>query len=65
MAKQKQKSGEWSKDDLKVLKQIFRNMSTADVAKKLGRSVASVQNKAGALGLTKTRKYLKSIGKAK
>jgi len=61
----KQKTGEWSKDEVKVLKQTFRNSSTKEVAEKLGRSVASVQAKASALGLTKTRKYLKSIGRAK
>ena len=65
MAKRKLNSGEWSKDELKALKQIFRNMSTADVAKKLNRNVASVQSKATALGLKKTSKYLKSIGRAK
>ena len=65
MARWKQKSGEWSKDKVKLLKQIFRSMNTAEVAKKLNRNVASVQNKASALGLTKTRKYLKSIGKAR
>lgn len=39
-------------------------MSTEDVAEELGRSVTSVQAKAFTLGLRKTRKYLKSIGKA-
>jgi len=40
-------------------------MSTDAVAKKLRRTVSSVQNKARALGLKKTKKYLNSIGKAK
>ena len=48
MAKRKQKSGEWSKDEVKVLKKMFRSTS-----------------KATALGLKKTKKYLKSIGRAK
>ncbi len=61
----KQKAGEWSKDELKVLKQMFRSTSTGEVAKKLGRSLPSVQAKATKLGLKKTKKYLKSIGRGK
>ncbi len=65
MAKQKQKSGEWSKDELKLLKKMFRSTGTKEVAEKLGRTVSSVQNKASTLCLKKTKKYLKSIGRAK
>ena len=56
-------SGPWSKDEVKLLKKIYRSSSNADVAKKLGRSVSSVTAKARALGLSKTKKYLKSIGR--
>ena len=65
MAKRKLKSGVWSKDELKQLKQMFRSTSTKEVAEKLGRNEKSVQAKASKLGLKKTKKYLKSIGKAK
>ena len=65
MAKRKLKAGEWSKDEVKVLKQMFRSTSTTQVAKKLNRKAASVQAKAGKLGLKKTKKYLKSIGRGK
>ena len=65
MAKRKLKSGVWSKEEAKQLKQMFRSTSTNEVAEKLGRDVNSVQNKARALGLKKTKKYLKSIGKGK
>jgi hypothetical protein len=65
MAKGKTKGGAWSKDEMKVLKSMFRSTSTKEVAGKLGRTVASVQTKATALGLRKTKKYLKSIGRAK
>ena len=67
MAKRKQKvaSGAWSKEEVRLLKKAFRSTSTKAVAEELGRSVTSVQAKASALGLKKTRKYLKSIGKAK
>ena len=65
MAKRKLKSGAWSTDEVKLLKQMFRSISTAGVAKKLRRKVPSVQAKATQLGLKKTKKYLKSIGRAK
>ena len=55
----------WTPDEIRHLKKYFRNYSTAEVADELGRSVSSVQGKATGLGLLKTRKYLKSIGKAK
>ena len=57
-------SGRWSKEEVRALKKIFRNRSTAEVAKELGRSAASVQAKASGLGLRKTKKYLKSSGRA-
>jgi len=57
-------SGPWSKDAVKILKRIYRNASDKDVARELCRSVHSVRAKARALGLTKTKKYLKSIGRA-
>ena len=65
MAKRKLKSGVWSKDEVRQLKQMFQSTSTKQVAEKMGRDVNSVQNKARALGLKKTQKYLKSIRKAK
>lgn len=53
----------WSKSEIRLLKKLFRNMSTADVARELDRTVSSVQTKATVLGLRKTKKYLKSIGR--
>ena len=54
----------WSNDDLKSLRRIYPNTPTADVCKQLGRSIWSVKCKASSLDLTKTKKYLKSIGRA-
>ncbi len=54
----------WSKEELKKLKQIFKNRSTKEVAKQLARSEKSVQGKATKLGLKKSKSYLKKIGKA-
>ena len=53
----------WSKEEIKKLKKIFKNQSTKDAAKELGRSFASVQAKASELNLSKTKKYLRSIGR--
>jgi len=61
---EKSKGGAWTKDEVKHLKRTFRSQSAADVARALGRSAGSVQSKASALGLKKTKKYLKSIGRA-
>lgn len=62
MAKKK-KVGVWSKDEIKTLKQIFRNISTADAAKQLSRPLDAVKKKASRMGLTKSKKYMKSLGR--
>jgi len=65
MAKKKkaQVRNPWSQDELKKLKKIFRNRSTQQVADELGRTLKSVEGKATKLGLTKTKAYLKSLGR--
>jgi len=63
-AKSRTSSGAWSTDDVRQLKKLFPRFSNAEVAEELGRTVGSVTAKASALGLTKTKKYLKSIGRA-
>ncbi len=55
--------GLWSKDDVKLLKKLFPNRRTQDVADQLGRSLTSVQKKATKMGLKKAKKYLKSLGR--
>ena len=54
----------WSKEDVKTLKQIFKNRSTRQVADELGRGLKSVQGKATKLGLKKDKGYLKKIRRA-
>lgn len=65
MAKGKQSviRGRWTKDEVRLLKKIFRNTSTEAVALDLCRTIAGVQAKASSLGLRKTKKYLRSIRK--
>jgi len=55
--------GTWTAADLKILKKFFANNPTAMVAKKLKRGLDAVKRKASRLGLKKTKKYMKSIGR--
>lgn len=54
---------EWTREEVRILKQIFRNASNATVAARLGRTPKAVERKASKLGLTKTKKYLKTLGR--
>jgi len=53
---------EWSNEEVKTLKQLFRNNSNGEVAVILERTPKSVERKAAKLGLKKSKKYLKTIG---
>ena len=63
MAKKKLTKGAWTKNDLKLLKRLFANNATADVSAKLGRPNEAVKKKASRMGLRKTKKYMKSLGR--
>ncbi len=70
MAKKKKKKrrklvkGLWSKDEVKLLRKLFPNNPTAQIAAELGRSNDTVKKKASRMGLRKSKKYLKSLGRA-
>ena len=70
MAKKKPKKGKrltkglWSKSDLNLLKKLFPNNPTAQIAAKLGRPTDAVKKKASRMGLRKSKKYMKSLGRA-
>ncbi len=71
MAKKKKKAkkakavkGFWSKSDIQTLKKLFPNNPTAMIAKKLGRPTDAVKKKASRMGLRKSKKYMKSLGRA-
>lgn len=53
----------WTKEEVRNLKKIFRNASNKDVARHLNRTVDSVEIKARRLGLHKTKKYLRTLGR--
>ncbi len=64
MAKKKLVKGLWSKSEVSLLRKLFPNNPTANVAARLGRSTDTVKKKASRMGLKKTKKYLKSLGRS-
>jgi hypothetical protein len=64
MVKKKLVKGLWFKREVSLLKKLFPNNPTAKVAAKLGRSTDTVKKKASRMGLKKSKKYLKSLGRA-
>ncbi len=69
MAKKKRKKkklikGLWSKSELTLLKKLFPNNPTAQIAANLGRPNDAVKKKASRLKLRKSKKYLKTLGRA-
>jgi hypothetical protein len=64
MGKKKLIKGLWSKSEVSLLKKLFPNNPTANVAARLGRSTDTVKKKASRMKLKKSKKYLKSLGRA-
>ena len=68
MAKKKKKKravkGAWSKSEVNLLKKLFANNPTAKIAARLGRPTEAVKKKASRMGLRKSKKYMKSLGRA-
>jgi hypothetical protein len=62
--KKKAPRGLWSKADINLLKKLFPTNPTSRIAKKLGRKTDAVKKKASRMGLRKSKRYLKSIGRA-
>jgi len=57
------KRGLWSTSELSLLKRHFPNKPCDKIAKMLGRPFYAVKRKAYRLGIYKSKKYLKSIGR--
>lgn len=68
MAKKKTKKkltkGLWTKGELSQLRKLFPNNPTAKIAAKLGRPTDAVKKKASRMGLRKSKKYMKSLGRS-
>ena len=63
MARRKIK-GSWTRDDVKRLRKLFSSRPTAAVAAELGRPTEAVKKKASRMGLRKSGKYMKSLGRS-
>jgi len=59
----KRAKGFWSKSDINLLKRLFPTTATAKISKKLGRKTDAVKKKASRMGLSKSKSYLKSLGR--
>ncbi len=62
--RKKAPKGLWSKADVSLLKKLFPANPTSKIAKQLKRKTDAVKKKASRIGLRKSKKYLKSIGRA-
>jgi hypothetical protein len=54
----------WSTRDVNLLKKLFPTNPTSKIAAQLRRKTDAVKKKASRMGLKKSKKYLKSLGKA-
>ena len=63
-AKRKVRKRPWTKENINLLKKLFPNNPTAKIAGKLRRRTDAVKKKASRMGLRKSKKYLKSLGRA-
>ncbi|HSV26328.1 MAG TPA: hypothetical protein VLH60_00390 [Sedimentisphaerales bacterium] len=63
MAKKSLKKGPWTKAEIALLRKIFPNTSCQAVAKRLGRPLYAAKRKAYRLGLAKSSKYMKTLGR--
>jgi DNA-directed RNA polymerase specialized sigma24 family protein len=61
--KKKLIKGLWSKSELAMLKKLFPNNPTAQIAAKLGRPTDAVKKKASRMRLRKSKKYMRSLGR--
>jgi len=55
--------GSWTRDDIRQLKKLFSDRPTAEVAAELGRPTEAVKKKASRMGLRKSGRYMKSLGR--
>jgi len=55
--------GLWSPSEVKLLKKLFANNLTAKIAAQLGRKTDTVKKKASRMGLRKSKKYMKTLGR--
>jgi hypothetical protein len=54
----------WTTREVNLLKKLFPTSPTSKIAAQLRRKTDAVKKKASRMGLRKSKKYLKSLGKA-
>lgn len=54
----------WSAKEIELLKKLYPHRNSQEVADKIGRSIGMVRARACKLGLKKSKKYFKTIGRA-
>ena len=59
----KQAKNRWSKSDINLLKRLFAATPTAKIAAKLGRKADAVKKKASRMRLSKSKSYLRTLGR--
>jgi len=62
--RKKAPKGVWTTRDVNLLKKLFPSNPTSKIASKLGRKTDAVKKKASRMGLRKSKRYLKSLGRA-
>jgi len=62
--KKKAAKGIWTKAEVSLLRKLFPANPTSKIAKQLRRKTDAVKKKASRMGLRKSKRYLKSIGRA-
>ena len=55
--------GLWTTSEINTLKKLFPNNPTAKIAAKVGRKTDAVKKKASRMGLRKSKRYLKTLGR--
>jgi hypothetical protein len=64
VAKRRKAPKLWTTRDVNLLKKLFPANPTSKIAKQLRRKTDAVKKKASRMGLKKSKRYLKSLGRA-
>jgi hypothetical protein len=62
--KKKAPKGLWTRADVSLLKRLFPTNPTSKIAAQLRRKTDAVKKKASRMGLKKSKRYLKTLGRA-
>ena len=64
VAKRKRaRKGLWPASDTALLRKLFPSNPTAKIARQLGRKTDAVKKKASRMGLRKSKRYMKTLGR--